>query len=164
MRQTQVARWAEYEERHIKERARLKEYLKAVTAQAEAQRAERAQSKNAEFLSRNPDPNRAYPCRIEYNVEKEAAWRRGWCSDLEAQIELKQGLAFEAKCAEVSRDRVRAAQLDAAIKADRRREARVKRLDRARINRAWETQVASFARAEGGGKQAQTFILDKIVR
>ena len=42
---------------------------------------------------------------------------------------------MEAKCAEASRDRVRAAQLDAAIKADRRREAQVKRLDRDRINR-----------------------------
>eukprot|EP00904_Undaria_pinnatifida_P005340 jgi/Undpi1/1936/HiC_scaffold_12.g05323.m1 len=158
----QVARWAEYEERHAKERARLRDYL--VAAQAEAQRAARAQSKNAEFLSRNTDPNRAYPCRTEYNVEKEAAWRRRWCSDLEAQIDLKKALEVEAKCAEVTRDRERAEQLEAAIKSDRRREAHVKRLDRARINKAWETQVALFARGEAGDKRAQHFILDKIVR
>lgn len=51
------------------------------------------------------------------------------------QIELKRRLEGGIRNAEVSRDRVRAAQLDAAIKADRRREMEVKRLDRERINK-----------------------------
>lgn len=51
------------------------------------------------------------------------------------QIDLKKALEVEAKCAEVTRDRERAEQLEAAIKSDRRREAHVKRLDRARINK-----------------------------
>lgn len=54
--------------------------------QAEAQKADRDKERVITFFSDNPDPNRAYPCRIEYNAEKEAEWRRAWCSDLEAQV------------------------------------------------------------------------------
>ncbi len=52
-----------------------------------------------------------------------------------AQIELKRRLEVRARNTEASEDRVRAAQLDAAIKADRRREMMVKRLDMERINK-----------------------------
>lgn len=34
----------------------------------------------------NPDPGRAYPCRIEYDIVKEQAWRKAWCEDLEEQV------------------------------------------------------------------------------
>ena len=34
----------------------------------------------------NPDPGRAYPCRFEYDIVKEQAWRKAWCEDLEKQV------------------------------------------------------------------------------
>ncbi|CAN0043467.1 unnamed protein product [Ectocarpus fasciculatus] len=163
------AKWQAYEERHAEERKRLRDYLAAVKAsglggQAEAQKAARDEKRSLEFMKDNPDPGRAYPCRVEYDIDKEQAWRKAWCADLEKQVELKQRLEGGIRKAEASRDRVRAAQLDAAIKADRRREMEVKRLDRERINKDWDTQVSSFAHPEGGGRRVQNIILDKIVR
>ncbi|CAM9660315.1 unnamed protein product [Ectocarpus sp. 13 AM-2016] len=160
---TGQAKWQAYEERHTEERKRLRDYLTAVKA-TEAQKAARDEKRSLEFMKDNPDPGRAYPCRVEYDIDKEQAWRKAWCADLEKQVELKQQLEGGIRKAEASRDRVRAAQLDAAIKADRRRELEVKRLDRERINKDWDTQVSSFAHPEGGGRRVQNIILDKIVR
>ncbi|CAM9850835.1 unnamed protein product [Ectocarpus sp. 12 AP-2014] len=157
------AKWQAYEERHTEERKRLRDYLTAIKA-TEAQKAARDEKRSLEFMKDNPDPGRAYPCRVEYDIDKEQAWRKAWCEDLEKQVELKQRLEGGIRKAEASRDRVRAAQLDAAIKADRRRELEVKRLDRERINKDWDTQVSSFAHPEGGGRRVQSIILDKIVR
>ncbi|CAM9634616.1 unnamed protein product [Ectocarpus sp. 8 AP-2014] len=131
---TGQAKWQAYEERHTEEGKRLRDYLTAVKA-TEAQKAARDEKRSLEFLKDNPDPGRAYPCRVEYDIDKEQAWRKAWCADLEKQVELKQRLEGGIRKAEASRDRVRAAQLDAAIKADRRRELEVKRLDRERINK-----------------------------
>ncbi len=39
-----------------------------------------------EFMKDNPDPGRAYPCRTEYDLVKERAWRKSWCADLEQQV------------------------------------------------------------------------------
>lgn len=177
--------------------------------QAESQKAAHANKRSGEFMEDNPDPGRAYPCRTEYDIVKEQAWRKAWCEDLEnqvrhfnvqlslkppprsvhrvreacsllqhthapflsvhttaltvrtrtptplpfapsplrtrdallfrvcplTQIELKRRLEGGIRNAEVSRDRVRAAQLEAAVKADRRREMEMKRLDRERINK-----------------------------
>ncbi|CAM9112823.1 unnamed protein product [Ectocarpus sp. 4 AP-2014] len=157
------AKWQAYDERHTEERKRLRDYLTAVKA-TEAQKAARDEKRSLEFMKDNPDPGRAYPCRVEYDIDKEQAWRKAWCADLEKQVELKQRLEGGIRKAEASRDRVRAAQLDAAIKADRRRELEVKRSDRERINKDWDTQVSSFAHPEGGGRRVQNVILDKIVR
>ncbi|CAM9402755.1 unnamed protein product, partial [Pylaiella littoralis] len=156
--------WKEYEERHSEDRKKLRDYLAAVKEQGEAQRAAREEKRSGEFMKDNPDPARAYPCRVEYDIDKEQAWRKAWCADLEKQVELKRRLEGGNRGAEASRDRERAAQLDAAIKADRRREMRVKRSDMERINKEWETQVSSFAHPEGGGRRLQTIVLDKIVR
>ena len=74
---------------------------------------------------------------------------------------------MEAKCAEASRDRVRAAQLDAAIKADRRREAQVKRLDRDRINRrAKDTIIMRTHQGLYGKKHCRhpTFVFETETR
>lgn len=60
--------------------------LGAWQVQGELQKEAREGKKAAEFLSGNPDPGRAYPCRTEFNLDKEARWRRAWCSDLEAQV------------------------------------------------------------------------------
>eukprot|EP00903_Cladosiphon_okamuranus_P006257 g6140.t1 len=160
----QHAKWKEYEARQTEERKRLRDYLVAVKEQAESQKAARANKRSGEFMEDNSDPGRAYPCRIEYDIVKEQAWRKAWCEDLEKQIELKRRLEEGIRNAEASRDRVRAAQLDAAVKADRRREMEVKRLDRERISKAWEAQVLSFARPEGGGRRERSIILDKIVQ
>ncbi|CAM9997859.1 unnamed protein product [Scytosiphon promiscuus] len=159
----QHAKWKEYEERHAEERKRLRDYLVAVKGQAEAQKAAKEAKKAGEFMKANPDPGRAYPCRVEYDIDKEQAWRKAWCSDLEEQIELKQRLEGRIRKAEVARDRLWSAQLGAAIKADRRREMKVKRLDREKISKDWATQVSSFAHPEGGGRRAPAIILDKIV-
>eukprot|EP00752_Nemacystus_decipiens_P012315 g10919.t2 len=133
--QKQHAKWEEYEARQTEERKRLRDYLAAVKEQAESQKAARADKKSGEFMEDNPDPGRAYPCRFEYDIVKEQAWRKAWCEDLEKQIELKRRLERGIRHAEASRDRVRAAQLDAAVKADRRREMKVMRLDKERINK-----------------------------
>ncbi|CAM9502627.1 unnamed protein product, partial [Hapterophycus canaliculatus] len=127
------AKWKEYEERHAEERKRLRDYLAA--GQAEAQKAAKEAKRSGDFMKENPDPGRAYPCRVEYDIDKEQAWRKAWCADLEEQIELKQKLEGRIRKAEEARDRLWSAQLGAAIKADRRREMKVKRLDRERISK-----------------------------
>lgn len=54
--------------------------------QAEAQKAANKDKKAVEFMKDNPDPGRAYPCRTEYDLFKERAWRKSWCADLEQQV------------------------------------------------------------------------------
>lgn len=54
--------------------------------QAELQKAARAERRSGEFMQGSSDPGRAYPCRIEYDIVKEQAWRKAWCADLEKQV------------------------------------------------------------------------------
>lgn len=48
--------------------------------------AAKADKRSGDFMQDNPDPGRAYPCRTEYDLVKEQAWRKAWCADLEKQV------------------------------------------------------------------------------
>lgn len=75
------------------------------------------------------------------------------------QVELKKKLKRRAKRAEASHDRLRAAQLDAAVKADRCREIEMTREDRAKIHRrGMSSRVFPSARLMNGN-QLRGFLL-----
>lgn len=46
----------------------------------------REEERAREFHARNPDPSRAYPCRVDYDAEEEDRQRRAWCGELRAQV------------------------------------------------------------------------------